>query len=301
MSLIKEKIIQSAIRLFAEKGYQATSIQDIAEDCSIAKGSLYKYFDSKEDLYICILEQRQQSMIKAVEKIRQRTDLSRKETFLEEIAYQFEFFLEHGYYTSRDHHDLPLDHPDKISLLLRQIRFNMLLYYQDLLTRNYGAIIQRWHWDLAVMFSAIIKEYTFYLLDGPKSVAKKELASFIAGRMDDLVQGLEKRLPGPLLTGDHVGRGMYIDTEENSFKKKKAALFEGMLTAIPEIPVPNLRKKELHEAAVMLRDELLKDSPRGFLVRALLNDLSTERELSLYSSQLQHMFRSISSLAERQP
>jgi AcrR family transcriptional regulator len=39
----REKIIQAAMKLFAQKGYHATSMQEIAEQSGMAKGSIYNY------------------------------------------------------------------------------------------------------------------------------------------------------------------------------------------------------------------------------------------------------------------
>ncbi|MDR2774597.1 MAG: TetR/AcrR family transcriptional regulator [Tannerella sp.] len=46
----RELIKQTALRLFAAKGYASTSISEIAEDANIAKGLLYNYYESKEAL-----------------------------------------------------------------------------------------------------------------------------------------------------------------------------------------------------------------------------------------------------------
>lgn len=46
----KESIIQTAQKLFFEKGYADTSIQDILDELSISKGGFYHYFDSKNAL-----------------------------------------------------------------------------------------------------------------------------------------------------------------------------------------------------------------------------------------------------------
>ncbi len=43
-------IINAALRLFGQKGFEATSITAIAREAGIAKGLLYNYFDSKEHL-----------------------------------------------------------------------------------------------------------------------------------------------------------------------------------------------------------------------------------------------------------
>jgi AcrR family transcriptional regulator len=48
-------IVVAAIRLFHEKGYHATSMQDIADVVGLQKGSLYHYISSKEDLLVAII------------------------------------------------------------------------------------------------------------------------------------------------------------------------------------------------------------------------------------------------------
>ncbi|WP_231574023.1 TetR/AcrR family transcriptional regulator [Paenibacillus sp. FSL R5-0345] len=47
----KEQVIHKAHELFIEKGYHATSIQDILNHSRISKGSFYNYFPSKGDLF----------------------------------------------------------------------------------------------------------------------------------------------------------------------------------------------------------------------------------------------------------
>ncbi|GIP23600.1 TetR/AcrR family transcriptional regulator [Paenibacillus sp. J22TS3] len=288
MSMLKEKILQSAIRLFAEKGYQSTSIQDIADDCSIAKGSLYKHFSSKEELYINILEKRQQAMVEAVDRIR-RMQLAPRDTFLEEIAYQFDFYVEHGYYISRDHNELPPVNNERIETVINQIRRNMFLYYGDILSRHYGPVIEDWKWDMTAMLSGLIREYTFHLLFGHKPMKKKQLALFIAERMDDLMQGLQARSSTPILTDNLMTEYLQVDLKRLyiSLKVRSEALIDMVLSIIPDIAAPNQRKKELLEVASMLKDELAKEQPRSFLLRALIRDLEAESELSFYMNQLQ--------------
>lgn len=287
MSVLKEKILQSAIRLFAEKGYQATSIQDIADDCSIAKGSLYKHFGSKEELYISILEKRQQDMIDAVDRIR-KMQLPKRETYLEELDCQFDFYIEHGYYISRDHNELPPVNNDKIENVLSRMRKSMFLYYQDILTRQYGQAIEQWKWDAAAMLSGLIREYTFHLLFGYMPIDKKELALFIAERMDDLVEGLKKRSGPPLLTDELMAEYAQIDLKGlyASREGRREALIHKISSIIPDIAVPNQRKQELAEVTAMLQEESRQKQPRRFLQLALLRDLQSESELSFYANQL---------------
>ncbi|MGB0429902.1 MAG: TetR/AcrR family transcriptional regulator [Bacteroidia bacterium] len=52
----REKILNAALKLFAEESYHATSISKIAKEASVSKGLMYNYFQSKEDLLNAILE-----------------------------------------------------------------------------------------------------------------------------------------------------------------------------------------------------------------------------------------------------
>src|ERR671935_2451137 len=51
-----EEVYAAALRLFREKGYHATSMQDIAEAVGLYKGSLYHYIGGKEELLVQVFE-----------------------------------------------------------------------------------------------------------------------------------------------------------------------------------------------------------------------------------------------------
>jgi TetR/AcrR family transcriptional regulator len=51
----KESIIDAAQRVFFEKGLQLSTMDEIAETAELAKGTLYLYYHSKEDLYLAVM------------------------------------------------------------------------------------------------------------------------------------------------------------------------------------------------------------------------------------------------------
>ncbi len=52
----REPILRNAARLFSEKGYSGTTVDDIVQATGIAKGTFYIYFKSKEDLLIEVIK-----------------------------------------------------------------------------------------------------------------------------------------------------------------------------------------------------------------------------------------------------
>lgn len=53
----KERIIEEALTLFAEKGYQGTSVKNIADAVGIKDSSLYKHFKSKKAIFDTIVQE----------------------------------------------------------------------------------------------------------------------------------------------------------------------------------------------------------------------------------------------------
>ncbi|WP_155490287.1 TetR/AcrR family transcriptional regulator, partial [Pseudomonas putida] len=51
-----EKILQAAEKVFAEKGYGATSMGDIAEQAELPRSNLHYYFSTKDELFRAVLQ-----------------------------------------------------------------------------------------------------------------------------------------------------------------------------------------------------------------------------------------------------
>jgi AcrR family transcriptional regulator len=75
----RTEIIAAALKTFGSKGFAATRAEDIAAQAGIAKGTLYLYFASKEDIYVAAvqhatdqLNERIRARLQSAEGLRQR-------------------------------------------------------------------------------------------------------------------------------------------------------------------------------------------------------------------------------------
>lgn len=57
MNRTKRKIFETSMKLFAEKGYDATSIEEITSVVGVAKGTLYYHFSSKEEIFNFLVDE----------------------------------------------------------------------------------------------------------------------------------------------------------------------------------------------------------------------------------------------------
>jgi AcrR family transcriptional regulator len=54
----RAELLRAAARLFVRKGFVATSLSEIAEEAALTKGAVYSNFESKEELFLALLQER---------------------------------------------------------------------------------------------------------------------------------------------------------------------------------------------------------------------------------------------------
>ena len=61
----KNAILESALRLFSRRGYERTSLSDIAKYAGVTRGAIYWHFDDKKELFICLCNQIDKDLFKS--------------------------------------------------------------------------------------------------------------------------------------------------------------------------------------------------------------------------------------------
>ena len=67
MNKTKRKIFETSMKLFADKGYDATSVEEITATVGVAKGTLYYHFSSKEEIFNFLVEEGMKLLHNSVE------------------------------------------------------------------------------------------------------------------------------------------------------------------------------------------------------------------------------------------
>jgi AcrR family transcriptional regulator len=107
----RTRLLASAARVFARRGFHAASVEEVAEDAGFSKGAVYSNFASKEDLFLAMVEARFQDRLGAIraavaepgapgEQARRSAD-----SFIRQLAADPEWppvFLEFWAYAQRD-------------------------------------------------------------------------------------------------------------------------------------------------------------------------------------------------------
>jgi len=63
----RKAIIAAAVRLFAEKGYEQTSMEELAREAGVGKGTIYGYFSTKSEIFLAFLEEEVEHAFEALD------------------------------------------------------------------------------------------------------------------------------------------------------------------------------------------------------------------------------------------
>jgi AcrR family transcriptional regulator len=66
----EREVLEAATKVFSSRGYADASVQDIADELGILKGSLYHYIDSKEDLLFRLMDETHEEVQAILEEVK---------------------------------------------------------------------------------------------------------------------------------------------------------------------------------------------------------------------------------------
>ncbi|WP_138418830.1 TetR/AcrR family transcriptional regulator [Aquibacillus sediminis] len=266
----KEQIMESAIRWFSNKGYFATSMQEIADDCGISKGLLYKHFSSKEDLLMEVFRYNHDKMVQKAGFIKLDPDLSKEQRFRGMVVVELEGMIENKDFFNVLSKSLPMDKNKLFFPLLKKIRGELLNWHKETIYHAYGEKVKDHIWDITIVFQAMIKEFTFILTQGNMILDLDEVADFIVDYVNTIV---EARLPEkPLLSSvmmrefEDLQKGM----EPKTVQEKLQELIQNMTQTVSRTAMSEQERQDLLATVDLLAQEIKEKQPRTFLIRALL-------------------------------
>lgn len=184
-----EKILDISQNLFFNYGYNAVSMSSIAQSVNITKAALYYHFESKEDLYLNILQKNLLDFKSYMnEKIHssQFKDYSLKEKIEEVITIYFDFVNDHNNILKLLVKKIDIENK-KIINFLSQARMETISIFkslsEEIIQHNNNKIVS--HHDMTLFLFGMItpfihEEIHNYRNHSPKNIAKKVCSILIA-------------------------------------------------------------------------------------------------------------------------
>ncbi|MFX1302100.1 MAG: TetR/AcrR family transcriptional regulator [Promethearchaeota archaeon] len=173
-------IIDAAEKLFLFKGFENTTMKQIANEAELGKGTLYNYYNSKDELYIAIGINAYSLLINYTQKFIEKEEPGIKQLMAVGFAY-YEFSKDYPNYASI-FHDIAKKLPDIVSKLKNELS-NTEREYLDL-SNKYRDIFVNVLTD-AVKTKAI-------RADKPPSMIGYVLSTITRGIVEDLMHSKDR-------------------------------------------------------------------------------------------------------------
>lgn len=257
----KVHVLQTAKRLFIDKGFRATSIQDILDDAHISKGTFYNYFSSKNECMMAILRDAYYASFLRRNEMAIGKDLSDPQLLADQIHARLTM--------NREQNLLPLfetvvhSPDDELREFVKQMHFRELSWIANRLGDIYGDQVKPYSFDCAsLIFGFLQHSLNIWKSSGSDRIDTKKLVDFTMERMKVVVPDMIERdarfLSNELLEKVVAGAEMYPMTQEVLIGKLRE-----FVAGLPDG----------HDVGRLygqfLLDELASEAPRGFLLESV--------------------------------
>lgn len=186
----KEVILQNALRLFGEKGFALTTVDEIAKESGMTKPSLYKYFDSKETLLLESISNLSKSLDREVTKLYRNLELTPSERLVELMATYLKVVLNHNFQTLMfNMPTLKNSGDEKIRKAWTDLEEQFYLWFEDCITDAYGKDIENHAMDIIFIAGSILLEYFRLIGSDLPDQQCRSLAIYVGHIIHILVEG----------------------------------------------------------------------------------------------------------------
>lgn len=258
----KLHVLLTAQRLFIDKGYVTTSIQDIIEAAQISKGTFYNYFSSKNECLIAIFEFAHEEAIVRRRELMHGKDKRDKNILAEQILVRMHVNREHNLLSIYEAVFYSGD--NELRSFVRKRHLMELKWLTTRLTDVYGEEAEPYVLDCAVMILGVIQHLIHFLSSATETIAIDDLVHFTIRRvdaiMDDMIRNEDTLLGNNYLAALTIAAETPISRTDLLVEKLQKFLVR-------------VEKEELLDAIQLtqfLLDEINKNKPNLVVIEALI-------------------------------
>ncbi|WP_338781693.1 TetR/AcrR family transcriptional regulator [Metabacillus sp. FJAT-52054] len=260
----REKIIiNSAIKCFSQNGYHQTSIQEIADAAGVAKGSIYNYFGSKEDLLFSIFQHHFETLFEKMDELHE-PDGDYRASFEKQLSSIFYINSTHKEVLHMQIREQIMKENSELFHYIKTVRLRLFAWYSERLGEVYGAEIKPFLYDLVILLEGMVKEFLVLMIKGKQTFPIPEMGPYLLKRMDYLIKSFNETGDQPLIQEEEAKIILSeLKLAENKPKQRISDLLSLWIGEIKD------DEDKLKTALVSLKDELNKSSVNEIIIESL--------------------------------
>lgn len=259
-------VIKKAHQLFLDKGFQATSIQDILDYSGISKGTFYNYFSSKNELLISIFKTLHEKMESERNKLLIGQDPSSLEVFTQQIELQMNMNRTNKLVALFE--EVLVSNDPELKQFIKEGQLRMVNWIFTRFIEIFGEDKKPYLLDCAVMFLGIlhhnVKYYTKFF----------EFSSSINPVVRYSVERIRKVVEEVSSTGDYLLKPELI---ENRYRQRDHGNVHILCKSILTLKKSIIQEEQndCMDLLDFIQEEMVHSKePRKFLIESALHSLS---------------------------
>jgi AcrR family transcriptional regulator len=189
----KTLLVHAAIKLFGERDYHTTSVQDIVSLAGVSKGAFYQQFQSKEELLIFIFNNYYYEKVRnELHEVLHNQQLSPTERIMKGIQLQCQIVLENKDFLAMMIKGVAFTEKTISDTMTRET-IEYIHWFRERIEELYGPEIQPHSMDLASLLTGSLKEFFFHHIFCDYPIDNAALSEYLVDRLEDLAEGIRRR------------------------------------------------------------------------------------------------------------
>lgn len=270
----KQHVIDVAHQLFIEKGFQATSIQDILEHSGISKGTFYNYFSSKNELFIALF----QSIQKKFENHRDELLIGKDPRDIEILIKQIEVQMRDvkKYKTFSLIGEIVYSNDGDLKKFVKQNQLRMLHWFYYRFIDIFGEDKKQYLLDIAIMFMGlIIQNIRFHHLAYRSEVNIHSVVRYSVNRLVKMVQEVAEA--DDLLIDPEMLKRWLPDL--NHYIPGFQGKLIQRISSLKKLLENELEQSKYHELLDFVQAELANPKPpRKYIIECTLESMKVKQD-----------------------
>ncbi|MFI8492740.1 TetR/AcrR family transcriptional regulator [Peribacillus butanolivorans] len=276
MNSRRQNVIDTAHKLFIEKGYQATSVQDILDGSGISKGTFYNYFPSKGELFIAIFRSYHKKLRQAREELLIGQDLADVEIFIKQLELHMMVNKQSKLLILIE--EVRVSNDDELKQFINRIQLLSIRWVYSRFLDIFGETKKPYLLDSAILFLGMMTHlnhfnYKAKTISSPEIKVIRYCMNRIGHIVNEVAESGEQILDPELIDTWIPNFRCNLHTSHNDLLQSTLALKKATNKALP---CSEDRTKAI-ELIDFIHEEITQSSkPRQFLIESLLNTLKTQ-------------------------
>lgn len=270
----KQHVINKAHQLFIDKGFQATSIQDILDYSGISKGTFYNYFSSKSELLIAIFKSLHKEIDDQVNELLIGQNRSDIEIFIKQVEIQMK--ANRKYKLMALFEEVFVSNDNTLKEFMKGVHFIQLRWAYNRFLDIFGESKKPYLLDCAIMFMGILHmnlHYHFLMVD-----SSAEISRVIRYSVERVVKMVDEVSAAGVQILDPEMLDLWLPENKQTGQAFQKKIYHTIL-ALKKAVVNHSEQPKFIELLDFIQNELSHSKePRQFLIQSALLSLKTNQD-----------------------